>query len=86
MFSCQPMFTNDGHAAIHAYQPGPLISKCASDAAADLGSKESKVTNDLVLELQSVLADKSNQLSGTESKLQALVEEVAMLRRDKETP
>ncbi|KAK1552929.1 hypothetical protein Q3G72_025884 [Acer saccharum] len=62
--------------------PG-LLNVLPCDAAADLGL-ESKDSNDLVLKLQSALADKSNQLSETESKLQAVVEEVAMLRRELE--
>lgn len=62
--------------------PGP-VTALPCDAAADSGL-ESKVNNDLVLELQSALAEKSNQLSETETKLQAAVEEVSMLRRELE--
>ncbi|KAH7569248.1 hypothetical protein JRO89_XS06G0131000 [Xanthoceras sorbifolium] len=62
--------------------PQPLnVLPC--DAAADL-RMDSKASNDLVLELQSALADKSNQLSETETKLQDAVEDVAMLRRELE--
>ncbi|KAL2482870.1 Autophagy-related protein 17 [Forsythia ovata] len=59
---------------------------------ADVSSRETalepdlvaKVSNDLVLGLQSALAEKSNQLSNVEIKLQALVEEVSKLERDLE--
>ncbi|KAK6236002.1 Autophagy-related protein 11 [Theobroma cacao] len=46
---------------------------------------DSKVREDLVLELQSALAEKSNQLSVTETKLRDALDEVAMLRREMET-
>ncbi|THG02835.1 hypothetical protein TEA_027830 [Camellia sinensis var. sinensis] len=45
---------------------------------------DSKASSDLVLELQNTLADKSNQLSETETKLKALVEEVSKLERELE--
>lgn len=44
----------------------------------------SKASGDLVLELQNALADKSNQLSETETKLKTVVEEVAKLERELE--
>ncbi|KAJ4709542.1 Autophagy-related protein 11 [Melia azedarach] len=62
--------------------PEPL-NVLPSDAAADLGL-DSKVSSDLVGELQSALADKSNQLSETETKLKAAMEEVGMLGRELE--
>ncbi|KAK7388407.1 hypothetical protein VNO78_23223 [Psophocarpus tetragonolobus] len=45
---------------------------------------ESKVNDDKVLELQTALADKSNQLNETETKLKTVMEEVAVLRREME--
>ncbi|KAL7193534.1 hypothetical protein ACSBR2_025192 [Camellia fascicularis] len=45
---------------------------------------DSKASSDLVLELQNTLADKSNQLSETETKLKALVAEVSKLERELE--
>ncbi|PON99335.1 Autophagy-related protein [Trema orientale] len=45
----------------------------------------SDASGDQLLELQSTLADKLNQLSETETKLKAAAEEVAMLKRDLET-
>ncbi|XP_010278198.1 PREDICTED: autophagy-related protein 11-like [Nelumbo nucifera] len=45
---------------------------------------ESKFKGDLVLELQSALADKSNQLSETETKLKAAMEEVDNLSKELE--
>ncbi|KAK9275847.1 hypothetical protein L1049_023120 [Liquidambar formosana] len=45
---------------------------------------DSKTSGDLVLELQSALADKSNQLGETETKLKAVMEEVVMLGRELE--
>ncbi|XP_044472070.1 autophagy-related protein 11-like [Mangifera indica] len=62
--------------------PGTL-NVLPSDAAADL-RLDSKVSSDLVLELQSVLAEKSNQLSETEAKLKSVMEEVAMLGKELE--
>ncbi|GFY88789.1 hypothetical protein Acr_06g0007290 [Actinidia rufa] len=43
---------------------------------------DAKASSDLVMELQSAFADKSNQLSETETKLKALVEEAAKLERE----
>ncbi|TKY54667.1 Autophagy-related protein 11 [Spatholobus suberectus] len=54
---------------------------CDSVVCQDL---ESKVNDDKVLELQSALADKSNQLNETETKLKTVMEEVAVLRRELE--
>lgn len=45
---------------------------------------ESKVNDDKVLELQSAIADKSHQLDEIETKLKAVMEEVAVLRRELE--
>ncbi|XVF88116.1 hypothetical protein PTKIN_Ptkin19aG0024100 [Pterospermum kingtungense] len=45
---------------------------------------DSKVRGDPVLELQSALAEKLNQLSETETKLRDVLDEVSMLRRDME--
>uniref|UniRef100_A0A5B7AYK6 Uncharacterized protein n=1 Tax=Davidia involucrata TaxID=16924 RepID=A0A5B7AYK6_DAVIN len=54
-----------------------------TDAAVEVGL-DSKIYSNLVLELQSTLADKSNQLSETETKLKALMEEVTKLGRELE--
>ncbi|XP_050272372.1 autophagy-related protein 11 [Quercus robur] len=62
---------------------GPLIA-LPSDTQAELGLN-SKVSSDLLLELQSALADKSNQLTETETKLKATLEEFSLLRRELET-
>jgi hypothetical protein len=45
---------------------------------------DSKVNNDKFLELQSALEDKSNQLNETDTKLKAVMEEVAVLKRELE--
>ncbi|XP_027331685.1 autophagy-related protein 11 isoform X2 [Abrus precatorius] len=45
---------------------------------------DSKVNDDKLLELQNGLADKSNQLNETETKLKAVMEEVAVLKRELE--
>ncbi|XP_077238166.1 autophagy-related protein 11-like [Tasmannia lanceolata] len=44
-----------------------------------------KAKDDLLLELQSALADKSNQFNETENKLKATMEEVATLKKEMET-
>jgi autophagy-related protein 11 len=54
-----------------------------SDPPAVLGL-DSKVSSDLLMELQSAVADKSDQLTETETKLKASMEEVALLRRELE--
>jgi autophagy-related protein 11 len=54
-----------------------------SDPPAELGL-DSKVSSDLLMELQSALADKSDQLTETETKFKASMEEVALLRRELE--
>ncbi|PQQ07571.1 autophagy-related protein 11 [Prunus yedoensis var. nudiflora] len=46
---------------------------------------DTKVSTELLLELEGALADKSNQLSETEIKLKAAVEDVAMLKRELDT-
>ncbi|OAY46837.1 autophagy-related protein 11 [Manihot esculenta] len=46
---------------------------------------EPKIAGDLILELESALGEKSNQLSETESKLKAAMEDVALLTRELET-
>lgn len=53
------------------------------DATADSGL-DPKVSSELVLKLQSALADKSNQLSETQTKFRAVMEEVVMLGRELE--
>ncbi|XP_044464504.1 autophagy-related protein 11-like [Mangifera indica] len=53
------------------------------DAAADM-RLDSKVSSDLVVKLQSALAEKSDQLSETDIKLKSLLDEVAMLGRELE--
>ncbi|KAJ9129023.1 hypothetical protein P3X46_034214 [Hevea brasiliensis] len=55
------------------------VNVLPTDAAVD-----PKITCDIVLELQSALVEKSNQLSETESKLQAAMEDVAVLTRELE--
>ncbi|KAF5725891.1 hypothetical protein HS088_TW23G00623 [Tripterygium wilfordii] len=54
------------------------------DQQAD-SAMDSKVHGDLVMELQNALSDTSNQLSDTETKLKAALEEVSMLTRELET-
>ncbi|XP_061347516.1 autophagy-related protein 11 isoform X2 [Gastrolobium bilobum] len=54
---------------------------CDSAVCPDL---DSKVNVDKLFELQSELADKSNQLNETETKLKAVLDEVAVLRRELE--
>jgi autophagy-related protein 11 len=54
-----------------------------SDPPAERGL-DSKVRSDLLIELQSALADKSDQLTETNAKLKASMEEVALLRRELE--
>ncbi|XP_062157943.1 autophagy-related protein 11 [Alnus glutinosa] len=54
-----------------------------SDPPAERGL-DSKVRSDLLMELQSALADKSDQLTETNAKLKASMEEVALLRRELE--
>lgn len=48
-------------------------------------SLDSKVGGSLLLELQAALAEKTNELSETETKLKAAMEEVAMFKRELET-
>ncbi|KAJ7955679.1 Autophagy-related protein 11 [Quillaja saponaria] len=63
--------------------PTPLnLLPCESAVQPALGSN---VNSDLVLDLQSALANKSNQLSETETNLNAALEEVALLKRELET-
>uniref|UniRef100_A0A803M8Z5 Autophagy-related protein 11 n=1 Tax=Chenopodium quinoa TaxID=63459 RepID=A0A803M8Z5_CHEQI len=50
-----------------------------SEAPADLSLSAAKVNNDLVLELQSALEDKANQLTETESRLKSVLEDVSKL-------
>ena len=54
---------------------------CGSVVCPELGSK---VNDDKLLELQSALADKSNQLNETDTKLKAVMEEVDVLKRELE--
>ncbi|XP_030510134.2 autophagy-related protein 11 [Cannabis sativa] len=54
------------------------------EAAAERGL-DSKVSGNQLLELRSALAEKSNQLSETEAKLEAAMEEVVMLKTELET-
>ncbi|CBI36572.3 unnamed protein product, partial [Vitis vinifera] len=62
--------------------PEPLnVLPCDRSVEPDMNSK---ISNDVVLELQSKLAEKTNQLDETEAKLKAAVEEVAMLSRELE--
>ncbi|KAJ7979578.1 Autophagy-related protein 11 [Quillaja saponaria] len=63
--------------------PMPLnLFPCDSSVQLTLGSK---ITSDLVLELQNALTDKSNQLSETDTKLKAACEDAALLRMELET-
>lgn len=62
--------------------PEPLnVLPCDRSVEPDMNSK---ISNDVVLELQSKLAEKTNRLDETEAKLKAAVEEVAMLSRELE--
>ncbi|KAE8665328.1 serine carboxypeptidase-like 29-like [Hibiscus syriacus] len=63
--------------------PEPL-NALPCETAAELGL-DSKVGGDLVLELQSALADKLNQLSETEAKFKDALNEMSMLRSEMET-
>ncbi|KAG2668139.1 hypothetical protein I3760_15G146300 [Carya illinoinensis] len=72
-------FTNSSTAES---MPEPL-SVVSSDTTVD-PSLDSKVNSDLLLELRSALADKSNQLTEAETKIKAIVEEVTLLRRELE--
>lgn len=54
---------------------------CESEAPSDL---HSKVSDGKLLELQSAIADKSKKLNETETELNAVLEEVASLRRELE--
>lgn len=54
---------------------------CDSTVCPDL---DTKVNDDKLLELQGALADKSNQLNETDTKLTAFMEEVAVLKRELE--
>ncbi|EXC30161.1 Autophagy-related protein 11 [Morus notabilis] len=62
--------------------PGSSVLPC--EVAVDPGL-DSKVSGNLLLELQNTLAEKSNQLNETETKLKAAMDEVAMLKRELET-
>ncbi|WCJ30155.1 hypothetical protein M5689_011731 [Euphorbia peplus] len=59
----------------------PETLKVMPSDAAD----EPKVTSELVLELQRAVAEKSNQLSETETKLRTAVEDVALLTKELES-
>ncbi|XP_059453123.1 autophagy-related protein 11 [Corylus avellana] len=72
-------FTNSSTAESMPEHPNIL----PSDPPAELGL-DSKVSSDLLMELQSALADKSDQLTDTETKLKASMDEVALLRRELE--
>lgn len=72
-------FTNSSTAESMPEHPNIL----PSDPPAELGL-DSKVSSDLLMELQSALADKSDQLTDTETKLKASMDEVAFLRRELE--
>ncbi|XP_027353804.1 autophagy-related protein 11-like [Abrus precatorius] len=54
---------------------------CESAVHPDINSK----ANERLLELQSTLEEKSNQLSETETKLKSVLEEVSLLRRELDT-
>ncbi|KAG2664974.1 hypothetical protein I3760_16G108200 [Carya illinoinensis] len=62
--------------------PEPLTLS-PSDTPIESGL-DSKVSSDLLLELRSSLADKSDQLTETENKLNTTMEEVSLLRRELE--
>ncbi|KAA8535422.1 hypothetical protein F0562_030437 [Nyssa sinensis] len=59
------------------------LNTLPSDTAIEAGL-DSKTSDDLVLELQNALADKSDQLSEMETNLKAVMEEVAKLRSELE--
>ncbi|XP_022729612.1 autophagy-related protein 11-like [Durio zibethinus] len=63
--------------------PEPL-NALPCGTSAELGL-DSKVREDLVLELRSTLAEKLNQLTETETKLTDALDEVSMLRKEMET-
>ncbi|XP_058114003.1 autophagy-related protein 11 [Magnolia sinica] len=62
-------------------EPPNITLPCGTAEELDSASKPQ---DDLLLELQNALDEKSNQCSETESKLKATLEEVAVLRRDLE--
>ncbi|KAK7265192.1 hypothetical protein RJT34_32808 [Clitoria ternatea] len=58
-----------------------VLVPCDPEVCQDL---DSKVNDDKLLELQSALVDKSNKLNETETELKAVMEEVALLKRELE--
>ncbi|KAM5554119.1 autophagy-related protein 11 [Rosa sericea] len=58
------------------------VSPCETAADPGFGTK---VSTELLLELETLLANKSNQLNETEVKLKASMEDVAMLKRELDT-
>lgn len=63
--------------------PEPLnVLPCETEVDPGL---HTKVSSDLLLELESALVEKSNQLSETEIKLKSAMEDVAILKRDLDT-
>ncbi|KAL6984935.1 hypothetical protein U1Q18_018316 [Sarracenia purpurea var. burkii] len=72
-----------GYTADSIYQPQNNLPALQATEQG-LESFDSKVSSDLVLELQNTVADKSNQLSEIETKLKVLEEEVAKLEREVE--
>lgn len=58
---------------------GSSVDVLASEASADLSLSAAKVNADLVLELQSALEAKANQLTETESRLKSALEDISKL-------
>ncbi|KAI3423764.1 ATG11 domain-containing protein [Psidium guajava] len=74
------MSSTNSCAAESMLEPLNVLS-CDAVAEASLNANE---RNDLILELQSALADKSNKMNETEARLKAALDEVVMLRRELE--
>lgn len=74
------MSSTNSCAAESMHEPLNVLS-CDAVAEASLNANE---RNDLILELQSALADKSNQVNETEARLKAALDEVVVLRRELE--
>ncbi|MED6123290.1 oligomeric, coiled-coil, peripheral membrane protein [Stylosanthes scabra] len=62
----------------------PLQHDIGPCSLADCAVLDSKINNDKLLELQSALAEKANQLNEAETKLTAVVDEVASLKNELE--
>ncbi|KAF8033729.1 hypothetical protein BT93_C0095 [Corymbia citriodora subsp. variegata] len=74
------MSSTNSCAAESVHEPLNVLS-CDAVAEAGLNANE---CNDLILELRSALADKSNLVNETEARLKAVMDEVVVLRRELE--